>query len=68
MTSPRSGPVALVARLLGLAFAAFYAGTSRGVFVFGDDILMYQVTEAIWERGEVAVVSLAPRKDIAHAA
>ncbi len=67
MTSSRSGPVALVALLLGLAFAAFYAGTSRGVFVFGDDILMYQVTEAIWERGEVAVASRAPRKDIAHA-
>jgi hypothetical protein len=67
MTSSRSGPVALVALLLGLAFAAFYAGTSRGVFVFGDDILMYQVTEAIWERGEVAVASLAPSKDVAHA-
>lgn len=67
MPSPRSGPVALVALLLGLAFAAFYAGTSRGIFVFGDDILMYQVTEAIWERGEVAVASVAPRKDIAHA-
>lgn len=68
MTPARSGPVApvgLVALLLGLAFSAFYAGTSRGVFVFGDDILMYQVTEAIWERGEVAVTSHAPRDDVA---
>jgi hypothetical protein len=67
MNSPRSGPVARIALLLGLSFAAFYAGTSRGVFVFGDDILMYQVTAAIWERGEVAVASVAPRKDVAHA-
>ncbi len=67
MNSPRSGPVARIALLLGLSFAAFYAGTSRGVFVFGDDILMYQVTAAIWEGGEVAVASVAPRKDVAHA-
>ncbi len=66
MISPRSGPVALVGLLLGLAFAAFYGGTSRGVFAFGDDILIYQVTEAIWERGEVAVHSLAPPSDVAH--
>ncbi len=68
MTPARSGPVApvgLVTLLLGLAFSAFYAGTSRGVFVFGDDILMHQVTEAIWERGELAVTSHAPRDDVA---
>ena len=42
-TRPFSG-VASVALWLMLAFSAFYAGTSRGVFVFGDDILIYQVT------------------------
>lgn len=67
MPPARSGPVTLIAVLLGLAFSAFYAGTSRGIFIFGDDILMYQVTEAIWERGEVAVTSQATREDIAHA-
>lgn len=55
-----------MALLLGLAFAAFYAGTSRGVFVFGDDILMYQVAESIWERGEVSVSSPARRGDNAR--
>ncbi len=71
MRPARSGPVAPVAAialLLGLAFSALYAGTSRGVFVFGDDILMYQVTAAIWERGEVAVTSQASPTDIANAA
>jgi hypothetical protein len=67
MTSFLPGPVARIALLLGLAFAALYGGTHRGVFVFGDDILMYQVTESIRERGEVAVTSRAPRKDVAHA-
>lgn len=66
MRPTRTGPTTLIAVLLGLAFAALYAGTSRGVFVFGDDILMYQVTEAIWERGEVAVTSQATRGDIAQ--
>jgi hypothetical protein len=65
MSPVRPGPSPVVALLLGLAFAAFYAGTSRGVFVFGDDILMYQVTESIWERGEVSVSSRSTRKDIA---
>lgn len=57
---------AAVALLLALGFAAFYAGVSRGVFVFGDDILMYQVTEAIVERGEVSVTSPARRGDVAR--
>jgi len=52
--------------LVGLAFSAFYAGTSRGVFIFGDDILMYQVTQAIWDRGEVAVSSPAESGDVAR--
>lgn len=68
MRPVRSGPVPLIAALLGLAFSAFYAGTSRGVFIFGDDILMYQVTAAIWDRGEVAVTSRSTRDDIAFPA
>ena len=65
-TQPPSG-VAVVALWLMLAFSAFFAGTSRGVFVFGDDVMMYQVTEAIWERGEVSVTSEATRKVVANA-
>ncbi len=64
----RSSRPAAVALLLALGFAAFYAGVSRGVFVFGDDILMYQVTEAIVERGEVSVTSPARRGDVARSA
>ena len=52
--------------LLALAFAAFYAATTRGTFVYGDDLLMYQVTQSIVERGEVSVASAAPRGDVAH--
>lgn len=66
MKAARFGSVLVVALLLGLAFAAFYAGTSRGVFAFGDDILMFQVTAAIWDRGEVAVTSPAWRGDNAR--
>ncbi|MEO8276589.1 MAG: hypothetical protein ABI639_10230 [Thermoanaerobaculia bacterium] len=63
---PSSNPIRLVALLLGFAFSAFYAGTSRGVFVFGDDILMQQVTASIWERGEVTVASPHWRGDNAR--
>jgi hypothetical protein len=67
MTADRPGRVALVALLIGVAFSAFYAGTSRGVFVFGDDILMYQVTTAISDHGEVSVTSPAESGDVARA-
>ena len=67
MKAARSRRIALIACLLGLAFTAFYAGTSRGTFVFGDDILMYQVTQAIWDRGEVTVTSPSRRGDVAKA-
>lgn len=56
-----------VALLLFLAFAAFYAATTRGVFVFGDDVLVFQVTEAIVERGEVAVSASAGAAGVARA-
>lgn len=60
MARPRALPA-----LLALAFAAFYAATTRGVFVFGDDLLVYQVTESIAERREVSVSSPAPAGDVA---
>jgi len=54
------------ALLLVLAFAAFYAATTRGVFVFGDDLLMYQVTEAVVERGAIDVSSPSDRGVVAR--
>ncbi|MGE0641055.1 MAG: phospholipid carrier-dependent glycosyltransferase [Thermoanaerobaculia bacterium] len=56
----------LLATMIWLAFAALYAGSSRGVFLYGDDILYFQVTEAIVERGEVEVTSPARRGDVAR--
>jgi hypothetical protein len=57
----------LVAILLTLAFTLFYAAISRGVFLYGDDVLMYQVTEAMVDRGEVSVTSASTRRMGAHA-
>jgi hypothetical protein len=57
----------LAAALLAAAFAAFYAGTTRGVFVFGDDFLAFQVCEAIVERGEVAVTAPPGRRGVGRA-
>lgn len=56
----------LAAALLAAAFAAFYAATTRGVLAFGDDVLAFQVTEAIVERGEVAVTSPSDRGSVAR--
>lgn len=56
MRSERSERVAL-AVLVALSFAAFYVAIARGVFVFGDDVLMFQVTEAMYDRGEVSVTA-----------
>lgn len=55
VTFPTS--VARVAWLLFAGVSLAYIAMSRGVFLYGDDILMYQVTEAIVERGSVAVTS-----------
>lgn len=57
----------LAAALLAAAFAAFYAATTRGVLAFGDDVLAFQVVEAIVERGEVAVTSPSDRGAVARA-
>ena len=43
------------AALLFVGFAALYVAISRGVFVYGDDVLMYQVTESLVQRGNPAV-------------
>ena len=53
---------ARIAWLLFLGVSLIYIAISRGVFLYGDDILMYQVTEAIVERGTVAVTSPAARE------
>ncbi len=46
-----------IALTLFLAVSLIYVALSRGVFLYGDDILMYQVTESIIERGSFAVTS-----------
>jgi hypothetical protein len=65
-TRRRAPSVGLAAFLLATSFAALFAAISRGVFLYGDDVLMFEVTEAIVERGEVAVTSTAPRKSTTH--
>jgi hypothetical protein len=68
MNEPRSSSrsAGVAALLLGLGSAFLFAAISRGVFVYGDDVLMYEVTEAIVERGEVAVTSAAPVRTATH--
>ncbi len=46
-----------VAWLLFVGVSLIYVAIARGVFLYGDDILMYQVTEGIVERGSVSVMS-----------
>ncbi len=48
-----------IAALLFLTATAFYVAIARGTLVFGDDVLQFQVTEAIFERGEVRVTAPA---------
>jgi 4-amino-4-deoxy-L-arabinose transferase-like glycosyltransferase len=56
------------ALLLFLGVSLLYLSLSRGVFLYGDDVLMYQVTEGIIERGSVAVTSpLASEPVVAQA-
>jgi 4-amino-4-deoxy-L-arabinose transferase-like glycosyltransferase len=47
---------AVALRIL-LGVALIYVALSRGMFLFGDDILMFQVTEAMVERRSVDVTS-----------
>lgn len=46
-----------IAWLLFVGVSLIYVAIARGVFLYGDDILMYQVTEGIIERGSVSVTS-----------
>ncbi|HEX5167208.1 MAG TPA: phospholipid carrier-dependent glycosyltransferase [Thermomicrobiales bacterium] len=50
-----------------LGVSLLYVAISRGVFLYGDDILMFQVTESIVEPGDVAVTSPWHEGDIARA-
>jgi len=46
-----------IALTLFVAVSFIYVALSRGVFLYGDDILMFQVTESIVEHGSFAVTS-----------
>jgi 4-amino-4-deoxy-L-arabinose transferase-like glycosyltransferase len=46
-----------IALTIFVAVSLIYVALSRGVFLYGDDILMFQVTESIVERGTFAVTS-----------
>ena len=48
---------ARIALLLFVGFSALYVAIARGVFLYGDDILMYQVTRGLVEDGSPAVSS-----------
>jgi hypothetical protein len=43
--------------LIFIGCCLLYIALSRGVFLYGDDVLMYQVTDALVTRGTVAVTS-----------
>src|SRR5690349_5899998 len=62
----RIGASVRTAALLFLGFSLLYVAISRGVFLYGDDILMFQVTEGLVERGDPAVTSPADRADVAR--
>ena len=57
----------LTALLLALGCGLAYAALSRGQLVYGDDILLFQVTEAIATRGDLAVTSPIEEGDVARA-
>jgi 4-amino-4-deoxy-L-arabinose transferase-like glycosyltransferase len=52
---------------LFVGVSLLYVAISRGAFLYGDDILMFQVTESIVERGSVAVSSPHTEGDVAVA-
>lgn len=56
---PERSRRAALAAVLALAATAFYVAIARGVLMFGDDVLMFQVTESLWERGRVDVSASA---------
>lgn len=52
-----------IALSLFLGVSLVYAAISRGVFLYGDDVLVYQVTESIVERGAFDVSTPPDRGD-----
>jgi len=56
-----------VAFLLALGAGLVFTALSRGQLVYGDDVLLFQVTEAITARGELAVTSPFEEGDVARA-
>lgn len=56
-----------VALLLALGCGLIYASISRGWLVYGDDVLLFQVTEAIATRGDLAVTSPHEMGSVARA-
>ena len=54
-----------VALLLFVGTSCLFAAISRGVFLYGDDILMFEVTESIVRRGDVTVIAPYDVADIA---
>lgn len=54
-----------VALLLFLGSTGLFIAGARGVFLYGDDILMFEVTASIVRRGDVTVVAPYNEADIA---
>ena len=57
MRNTRSNGVVPVALMMLVGVTLLYAAISRGVFLFGDDTIMFQVTESMVERRSFAVTS-----------
>ncbi|MCO5176919.1 MAG: phospholipid carrier-dependent glycosyltransferase [Thermomicrobiales bacterium] len=57
MRNTRSDGARTVALLILVGVTLLYAAVARGVFLFGDDTLMFQVTESMVERRSFAVTS-----------
>ena len=55
-----------IAVLLFLGVTAFQVAISRGVFVYGDDILMYEVARSIVEGRGLEVTSPSDRGEVAR--
>lgn len=54
-----------MALALFLGVSLLFVALARGMFLYGDDVLMFQVTESIVERGTVAVSSPSDTGDVA---
>ena len=66
--SARISNATWIALALFVTSSLLYVAVSRGVFLYGDDILMFQVTQSMVERGSVAITSPHDRGDVARAA